>query len=733
MAANTDPPREEPSAGSLHFEVDCGLLFQLGEQLVAKRYVALAELIKNSYDADASRVSVEFRQVSKPGGEIVVSDDGAGMTLADIRKSWMRIATSEKAKNPLSERFHRPRAGAKGIGRFAARRLAKKLVLDSIARADDSKQSAIREHTLVAFRWNDFAIGKLVQEVPVSFKHFPDIGRGPTGVTLFLRDVRDVWTSDDIKALRNNLLRLISPLPDPKLRVRRGSSRDPSFRVEIQSKEFPELAGNLTEGFLRSAVAVLTGTLSKDGVAKYTVKFRGRRTHRLKPTTLFRKTGALTFEVHFFIYRQDLFAGLPINVRDAQTLGREQGGIHIYMDRFRVPPYGEPGDDWLKLDQDRAGRLYSTPHELRSIAEDAIRPMLALPGNNQVFGRIHLSRFKNPNLIQTLNRERLLENDAFEAMRSFVRLGIDWMTVLYARDTVRQREARRLERDSPVILLEKAQQKIADTFEGVDPSRKAQIVQAIELAKESIAQQDEEHISELSMLRVLASTGTMIVVFDHQLMGVLEGLRDSHRNLGTFVKHLANSDRLRFEKVLERLNGWIDDASHQGELLGLLLGRMARTRRRALVIKPIVESLAQAFAHYMNDTGITFQNDVPNGLRTPHMYECELSAILINLMTNALKAVRQHPVRKISVDASATADAVSIRFKDTGMGARRSRWQEYFKPFVSESEPDPLLGTGTGLGLKIVKDFVEVYGGHANFIPPTAPWTTCIEITLPKT
>jgi len=100
-------------------------------------------------------------------------------------------------------------------------------------------------------------------------------------------------------------------------------------------------------------------------------------------------------------------------------------------------------------------------------------------------------------------------------------------------------------------------------------------------------------------------------------------------------------------------------------------------------------------------------------------------------MTNALKAVRTRPVRRIAVEAARERTEIAIRVSDTGVGANKKSWEDYFKPFVSESEPDPLLGSGTGLGLKIVRDFAGVYGGSAHFIPPKSPWSTTIEVRIP--
>lgn len=108
--------------GEAFFNIDSRLLYQLGEKLVTNRAVALAELVKNSYDADAIKVTVRLDSIKTSGGKIVIEDNGSGMTLATFKKTWMRIATIDKEENPISKKYERQKAGEKGIGRFACRR-----------------------------------------------------------------------------------------------------------------------------------------------------------------------------------------------------------------------------------------------------------------------------------------------------------------------------------------------------------------------------------------------------------------------------------------------------------------------------------------------------------------------------------------------------------------------------------------------------------------------------------
>lgn len=94
-----------------YFSIDSRLLFQLGEKLVADRAVALAELAKNSYDADATRVIVRMQQVKARGGTIEVEDNGTGITPTRFDQTWMRIATIDKELNPISSKYSRQKAG----------------------------------------------------------------------------------------------------------------------------------------------------------------------------------------------------------------------------------------------------------------------------------------------------------------------------------------------------------------------------------------------------------------------------------------------------------------------------------------------------------------------------------------------------------------------------------------------------------------------------------------------
>ena len=719
------PVSDAVRKGEMRFAVDSRLLFELGERLVARKSVALAELVKNSSDADATKAVVRLQNVTKEHGQIVVEDNGAGMTLRMIRKTWMRIATDDKDRNPVSMIYGRPRAGAKGIGRFASRRLSGELILRSVAKREDGA----KEETTLTFHWKDFRPGKDIDEIPNQYESRLVRKDVPSGVTLVLSQLHETWKEEDVRELQKDLLSLLCPFPLP----RQSSSRrvDPGFSFKLEAPEFPELEGELLGKFLEASWGVLTGRIDAVGCARYKLKLRSGGTVSFTSTRTFAGLRHAEFRIHYIPYRGEFFKGFPFNMAEARRFGREQGGVRIYFDRFRVFPYGDPGDDWLDLDADRGRRTVATPSELDPVAEGVVRPMLQLPGNYQLFGAVFLSRLSTPDFEPNISRERLLETDAFKSLKLFTRLGINWMTVQYAR-YVQEREARTAEvrGADPLARLKEVREEVERT-EMLDRETRVRILQTLDLAKADWESQQKEQISELSMLRVLATVGTTVVIFDHELRAVVDNLRGIHTDLTGFASKLPSEDRVKYDDVLSDLKKWAKSVEEQGLQIGLLLSTDARLRRRRHALRQVVDEMVAPFSRYMSELGVEFENDVPPDLRTPLMFGCELQSVLLNLHTNALKAVKKERLRKIVVSAKQEDGQLHITFCDTGRGIDPSMTEEVFKPFVTTSEPDPVLGVGTGLGLKIVRDLLDVYGGTARFIDTGEPWKACVEITLP--
>jgi signal transduction histidine kinase len=736
----TDPSARQGATGQLTFDVDAALLFELGEQLVARKSVALAELIKNAYDADAREVVVTFDRVKEPNGTITVTDDGEGMPLSAVRDFWMRIATTNKARATRTRGLKRATTGAKGVGRFAVRKLARRLRLTTVSQT----ASSAWEETVADFDWDAFEAGKRLGEVESPFRQRTTSTTLPTGTTLEMSGVREPWSEADIADVRRDLQDLTPPFT--AFTAALGDAERPdtaAFSVRFVAPEFPDYEGYLSEQFLSAAIARLTGRVGQNGKPRFELELRGREgLSRFEPEDgpQYPSVEGTAFVVHFFRYDTAAFAEIEMPLGEARDIGRRYGGVKIYLDGFRVFPYGDLGDDWLNLDAERGRRLTAVDAVLRSfLPEEGIsRPMLRLPGNNNLFGAVYISRERHRDLRPTISRERFVENEAFRQLVAFVRLGIDWMvlerTSFEAGEAGRGRQPRsRAERMTASDLVARTSQDITELLRPLGPSRETRRINALLVQLHGyVRAREERELDKIAVLRILASAGTMVLIFVHQMRGVLDGLRRVVTDLGPIGTQAPRDLEGDLDEIRGRLASWTGMMDAQATQLGLLLGQDARRRARHLAVKPVADQIASTFANYARAMGIEIEIDVPAHVRTPAMYEAELHSVLLNLLTNALKAVKQVPNRRVSITAGLDGTDFYLEVRDTGSGLPLSNRDQMFEPFVTTSLPDPVLGVGTGLGLTIVRDIASDHDGYARFVDVEEPWQTAVRVTIPR-
>jgi signal transduction histidine kinase len=717
----------------LSFAVDSHLLLELGEHLVSRKSIALGELVKNAYDADATRVEISFKNVRRKGGTIVVEDNGEGIGVNGLISGWMRIATDIKNREPLSKKYKRARTGSKGIGRFACRVLSDRLEIRSVAVRESGEKAELR----FVIDWNKFESGTLVSSIPIEYELKPVDPSTETGVKLTMNRVREMWNDEDILELRKDLISLVSP----KMAIGRkkggtvGKEEDPGMEIILTAPDFEEISGELTDQYLESAWGLLQGEILDDSTAKYRLLIRGERNPlEFSTECSFPLVGRASFEIRYFSYTSELME--EFGLTRAREFGHERGGIGVYLDGFRVSKYGELGDDWLKLDYDRGRRVVAFRH-LNPDDADPKRPALYLPGNNQLFGAVFLTRNDNPNLKPTITRDRMVSNEPLEQLQKFIRLGIEWMTVQYARwaveDKLKKKSARRREakEEHPTETIDNVINQLTERKD-IDDQVKTRVISSLEMAKQTIIDHEDMRIDELAMLRVMASTGTMMSILEHELREMVDTVRVDSAELKKVGPQVVDKHvRETILGISQRLEEWATSIEQYGMQLGMLTGRESRDRRQSQPLRPILDDTVKPFRRHFRDYDIKFHNEVSATARLPAMYKCEIYSVFMNLITNSTKAVKKSPRREIRVYAEQTGKKLRILFEDTGPGVPVERREEVFRPFVSDSEPDPLLGSGTGLGLTIVKEIIKTYGGTVVFIEPAEDQGACLEIVLP--
>jgi signal transduction histidine kinase len=711
-ALSRDRVAADPS--NVRFTVDAGHINRLGAELVGKQDTALSELIKNAYDADATSVSLSFGQHDKPGGTLTIVDDGSGMTEQVIRSAWMRLSTPSKIDQPLSPRFRRVRAGRKGIGRFSVQRLGEALELETRPR------DALFGYR-VTFDWDEaFRSGVDLNEVFSRIESFPKEAND-VGTTLNIYRLRDAWSPTAISRVWRSVLLLQPPFPVANRKPVEDSSAesDPGFSVTIDgvSRAQKSAEFSIEKTFLPQALATITATVDVAGKAVVSVKsdrlqFSDEQTFD-EPMLV---TGPLTFTAHYFIYLPETLSGMTQAI--AAEMGRVYGGIRIYRNGFRVLPYGESSDDWLELDL------------------DVSRRNLLVPGNNRnFFGQIELDTTDNPLFEETSSREGLLENLAYQELKTFIRGSVEWAAKRIA--AFRNRKTFASQPDF-VSETRRPSEFIRDIMKSLDISESSEAAQSAAhqaLSKaEALAVEFEEKVEKdraasleyEEMLRLLASLGLSISVFGHEVKGAKDAMTARLSLLADTIALLdEGAERVRLERERDKLQKAADRLFDIG---GYIAGLMSRTESRELRSLSVLGSLqrfADQFSDYMRKQGVAFEIVVnPPELRTTLMHASELDSVLLNFLTNSIKSMRRSKVvhRKVRMDARAEGTHVVIGFEDNGPGVafeNRDRVFDAFYTTTMAADDDGVAGPGTGLGLKIVADVASSYGGQASIADPT--------------
>jgi hypothetical protein len=242
-------------SGRLSFSIEGRILRELGERLVKQPEVAVVELAKNAYDADATECDIEFDFPKS----ILVSDDGHGMTLDRFANGWMRVGTSSKAKIRKSEKYGRLITGEKGIGRFAVRFLGRQLQLVSVA---EDKKRKTKTRLTAEFDWLQFDQYEDLGKVTVPYVLERIARDEPTGTKLVISGLRPEVEGLNLHKVRTGSIGIVTPLRSLFRNAAEvdkediSGADDPGFVLKLRESEadVPEdLAASILDNFVLRA------------------------------------------------------------------------------------------------------------------------------------------------------------------------------------------------------------------------------------------------------------------------------------------------------------------------------------------------------------------------------------------------------------------------------------------------------------------------------------------------
>lgn len=706
------------------FTVDVHLLAELGERLVGKPAIALGELIKNAYDADASTVTVRFR-----GDSITVVDNGHGMSMDQLRDGFLRVGTAMKIRERFSPNGRRM-TGSKGVGRLAAQMLGRSLTLET--RADAEEAELLR----LEFNWDDKIEGTDLTEFTAQLERGADpvLLAADHGTVIRIRNLTRSWHTKDIKDLARDVWMLRSPFET-------GSDDQHHFSIELKAEQesFEETFDTVVSGWFDLYEARLTGVVHGPHRAK-----RGhdsglvdaRHVHLTLRSAEDQETTKVTlpagdalgqadFEVR--IYKLQGRQPMGLSVKEVREYLNENGGVYIYDEGFRLPYYG-PDTDWLGVEMDHSHRRTTSkvlPESLQVQGGGSF-----LPTMSRLFGAVRVStgaerdRVSDGTIDQIdslqiqISRDRLLDTEAFRALTEAVRSGLD----LYAHEKTRRKMRAAEEK------LEKTQQHLdsmADPLEILDvvgdelaADTYDLLGAAISAERAAMSAQLEVQEQRSAALGALATVGMVALLVEHEQARLLPRME-------AFVDRFETSEDDAVRDITAEISGFIESIDALRPLLRLPMEPENREQLPRLSARSIVSRSQRTLDTLMR--GIAVEAEIDPSLKLPKGSVAEWTALFQNVLLNAANAVLSTTEPRIKIVGR--GGGRSIQVLDNGCGIDLNRAESYFEPFVRGDQQLPpekkALGMGgTGLGLTIVRTIAQALGASAEFEKPPAGWAT---------
>ena len=773
----------------------------LGRENFSNPEGAIIELVKNSYDADAQSCIVIFDipykiEKDKDGIEkkilqndlsrIFIIDNGEGMTKDIIENQWMKIGTGNKETEFISK-DKRVKTGAKGIGRFALDRLGFNAEMWTISK---KSKGFYWKMDWKQFDNSDKSISEITAELSeneVNLKEFIKSNFGnikldnikfDTGTILKISNLKDNWFENEIADVFKSLEALIPP---KELNI--------LFEVSFQHRQQPNEFGKVETAFFNDYDYKLTAkynseklsvdfeitrneididvvkkkfsTLYKNAKEPYDLKTLENKTFKYSKSIdnilkwdldennikLLKDVGSFDLTFYYLKFNVSMKEEYPyksINQKERRNVLDKFGGVKIYRDSFRVRPYGDPDNDWLKL----GARVAQSPAGAgQRIGDWRVRP-------EQTAGIITISRKENPNLIDKSDRGALQENDSYETFKNIIiqvihEFEVDRSKILNVYYKFLQSEKEKARDNEIQKRAEALADKIVEERKIVEEKLYGRTKSAIDLFQQKKEQEErktyeeafketfkaiddernEKNNEEIVQVRGLASLGLIMSSFAHELKEVrnnsieIKFLEKIYKNLlpkeqKLLVEYNDGSDIIELLKEnSEKIKHWID--------YSLTAIKKDKRKRGKLNFSIYLGTLNSIWSKIfkLKDIHLIVNDNTKNVDYSFRAFEMDLDTIFTNLINNSIDSfnnLNKVQERNITISLELDSNEIVITYSDNGSGLSSvfQEKEEIFLPFTTSKKDRKGNEIGTGLGMYLVKNIVDDNNGNIDILAP---------------
>jgi len=706
-----------------------------GGQSISEDSAAIFELVKNSRDANAKTVEIKFNNItSSLNSEIIIYDDGDGMSEDDIMKKWMVLGTNNRALNNKTKRGKEV-WGEKGIGRMACQKLSNETNLISVKN---------KERVVMDFNWKKF------EDTTASVDQILfDLNSKPTneenGVTLTLNNLKSKWTSKRITELKMELSRLVSKeilLEDTQIKIKSGDEEG-----EIIGKTYSKLLQSITDHSPFKLNAIFSNGELKIKVMN---QIDGKKIWQKNVLANSRfmsdsETGPFTVDLFYFprapgkektdtiekYYDRTIKPGGRDSVTDFL---HSTFGIYLYRGGAWMKPYGG-STDWLGMASNSVNRT----NDIR------------LP---QIYGVINLTKKGNPQIKTTSHRESITTNDAFLHLQKIMKMILREFSDFYI-DWKKNRTKDKL-KDSGAVDGTTVTQGIEDMAKnalkitrGLLPTKESaqlkQIMGGITLLHQNDSENKQHEISEMGEMRHyeknLATIGIASSVMAQLIAVPLEAnmdlLKEGEKMKTVIEKEgraLNSTEIKRSDEIISQMGDNQNKILHFMKYVNTLSEHISKSISGSknftqVNVKQCWDTVSYGFDSHESKLDIQrfYAWDVPKpftGVETEELVvkfnKIDLECILTNFHLNSITSLSlsSNLKKEITFHYWHSNNSLYLEFLDNGIGIPEEKLDEIFEPFKFGTNRDSKSNVqhGRGLGLHIVKEIVKSYNGEVKAV-----------------
>ena len=725
--------------------------------------------------------------LDRDNSNIFIIDNGEGMTDSIISNQWMTIGTDDKLYSHTSE-DGRVKTGAKGIGRFALNRLGLSTEMYTISKTNKD----IGHYWKV--NWDDFdKKGAVVSQINAELLDKPNLDLKnllhnrfeenqqiaeviqeksfSNGTIIKISNLNDNWEFEQLKKLYDNLEMLLPPKEQNDFEIHFFSTDNLDEFGKVKSAYYDDFDYKIKADYKDDKDRTLELKITRnefdiDVIEKrykelfdykpmksfpYRLEDLKKKTITLKTSlndlfssdvddNLIAKIGKFGFTFYFLKNtisddKQDgdikKYPYKNFNSTNRKTWLKKFGGVKIFRDDFRIRPYGEKGEDWLKLGE-RQGQ--SPGGAGQKLGGYRIRP-------NQIAGTVNISRIYNESFQDKSGREGIRENDVFDLFKNLLieiislfendrNVIMFHLSELYKKRNKEEEEKRKAQEAADRINKEEEEKEQnedpsedSDDTQDDDPTTEGTTDTEKSLAKgiKILSQEIENKDEEIRLLRTFASTGLIISSFAHEVKSLRSRLipRTSFllRELKNHINekdlnHLDKDDNPFYMiKLIQeedtKLKHWLEYSLNS-------ITRDKRERKN-LSFGRYFESFKSNWQKAIEQRNATIVLNGPNDDNyTIRAFEVDMDSIFNNLLSNSLNALKgvKREKKLIEISWKRVNDTIEILFSDNGKGLAsqyKKNPEDIFKLLESSKTNKKGEKIGTGLGLYIVQSIVEQY------------------------